>query len=258
MKKPLSLFSITLLLLFIALPSWSRTLELSTQDGVTLHANMSGRGGNAVLLIHGRDKSGVVWKLFAEKLVAKGMRVLTIDLRGHGGSGKAPQSGDAAYPMMIEDVRSGLKTLQRYELKSLSIVGADVGANLALQAAAENDSVSNLVLLSPGFNIKGIKATQYLEGYGERPLFLAAGTNDDYSAKTVKYMRTKAKGQSKLTVPNGGETGAQLLEEHPDLEDSVLQWLSGNYGNEVLEETNRTISIDAVDKMESTGKSFGE
>ena len=258
MKKPLSLFSITLLLLSIALPSWGRTLELSTQDGVTLHANMSGRGANAVLLIHGRDKSSVVWKLFAEKLAAKGMRVLTIDLRGHGGSGKAPQSGDAAYPMMIEDVRSGLKTLQRYELKSLSIVGADVGANLALQAAAENDAVSNLVLLSPGFNIKGIKATQYLEGYGNRPLFLAAGTGDDYSAKTVKYMKTKAKGQSKLTVPNGGETGAQLLEEHPDLEDSVLQWLSGNYGNEVLEETNRTISIDAVDKMESTGKSFGE
>lgn len=258
MKKPLSLLSLTVLLLSLASPSWGRTLELSTEDGVTIHANMTGRGTGAVLLIHGREKSSVVWKLFAEKLAAKGIRVLTIDLRGHGSSGKAPQPGDEAYPAMIEDVRIGLKTLQRYQLKNLSIVGADVGANLALQAAAENTAVSNVVLLSPGFNIKGIKATQHLEGYGKRPLLLAAGDADGYSAKTVKYLKSKAVGQSKLIVPTGSESGAQLLDKHPDLEDSVLQWLEGNFGNEVLEETNRTISIDGVDKMESTGKSFGE
>ena len=258
MKKPLSLLSFTILLLSLASPSWGRTLELTTEDGVQIHASMTGRGTDAVLLIHGRKKSSVVWKLFAEKLAAKGIRVLSIDLRGHGASGKAPQSGDEAYPAMIEDVRIGLKTLQRYQLKSISIVGGDLGANLALQAAAENSDVSNLVLLSPGFNIKGIKATQYLQGYGQRPLLLAAGNGDEYSTKTVKYLQTKAGGQNKLIIPSGAESGAQLLEKHPDLEDGVLQWLDGNYGNEVLEDANRTISIDAVDKMESTGKSFGE
>jgi hypothetical protein len=42
------------------------------------------------------------------------------------------------------------------------------------------------------------------------------------------------------------------------LEDAVLQWLDGNYGNAQLEQPDKAILTGAVDKMESVGKSFGE
>jgi alpha-beta hydrolase superfamily lysophospholipase len=246
------------LTLLFSQPTWGRTLELSTNDGVKIHASMSGRGSQGVLLIHGRDRSSVVWKLFAEKLIAKGVRVLTIDLRGHGDSAKAPQTGDDAFPSMIHDVQAGLKALQQYELKDVSIVGADIGANLALQVAAENPSITNLVLLSPGFNIKGLKASGPFALYGERPIFLAASNGDDYSKKTVTYLKSKATGQSKMSLTKGSATGAQLLEENPDLEDSVLQWLQGNFETDAAANTKVDISIKGVDKMKSTGTSFGE
>ena len=235
-----------------------RSLDLSTEDGVRIHANMEGRGNRGVLLVHGRDRSSVVWKLFVEKLVAKGIRVLTIDLRGHGESDRPAKSDDEMYPPMLKDVQAGLKALNRYELKSISIVGADLGANLALQVAAQDASVDNLILLSPGFNIKGHKATSPLGQYGARPVLLAAANGDDYSKKTVTYLKSKAQGKSKLHLAEGNANGARLLEENPNLEDSVIQWLEGKFDEGGANTTEQVITTGGVEKMESTGKSFGE
>ena len=157
--------------------AWSRPLDITTEDNVRIHAEISGKGTHGVLLIHDRDRSSVAWKLFAEKLAAKGFRVLAIDLRGHGKSAKAP--GEQDYTTMVHDVEAGLKTLRRYQLKGISLVGADLGANLALQVAANDPKITNIVLLSPGFNIKGIKATSNLTTYGERPILLAAAQGDE-------------------------------------------------------------------------------
>jgi len=219
---------------------------------------MSGKGSRGVLLIHGRDRSSVVWKLFAEKLAARGLRVLAIDLRGHGQSQQPDATGDEIYSAMLHDVKAGLKALNRYSLKSITIVGADIGANLALNVAADAASVHNLVLLSPGFNIKGLKATTPLSTYGERPVLLAAANGDDYAKKTASYLKTKAQGKSQLILAEGEANGARLLDENPGLEDTIFQWLDGNYGNELLENTEKTITTGSIDKMESTGTSFGQ
>ena len=140
----------------------------------------------------------------------------------------------------------------------MSIVGADLGANLALRVAADNPKVSNLILLSPGFNIKGHKTTTPLGKYGERPVLLAAANGDDYSKKTVTYLKSKAQGKSKLHLANGDANGARLLEDNPSLEDSVLQWLDGKFDEVGAEGSEQVISTGNVEKMESTGKSFGE
>src|SRR4029453_581661 len=55
-------------------------------DGVTLHARDWGGGGQAVVLLHGLASNARIWDGVAPRLVGAGLRVVAVDLRGHGDS----------------------------------------------------------------------------------------------------------------------------------------------------------------------------
>ena len=236
----------------------AKPMQLTTSDGQQLQGNMTGRGTHGVLLIHGRNSSGAAWKLFAEKLVAKGYRVLALDLRGHGESSTATANDDSVFPLMVHDLQAGLKALKTYKVKSISIVGADIGANLALHAAAEESVVTNVALLSPGINIKGILASAPISKMGERPVLLAASEQDNYAKRSVTFLSSKAPGIKQLILSEGDANGIRMMDEDPGLEDSVLNWVAGNYGAAASSEQDQSIRTGDVQEMKSTGKSFGE
>ena len=73
----------------------SKTFKVQTPDGVMISVQEWGnRGGLEILMIHGFSQSHLSWSRQFESELAKSFRIITYDIRGHGGSEKPL---DAAY-----------------------------------------------------------------------------------------------------------------------------------------------------------------
>ncbi|MEK7477743.1 MAG: alpha/beta fold hydrolase [Patescibacteria group bacterium] len=121
-----------------------------TADGVTIVGNYyNSTSTKAVLLLHqnGMDKSS--WGDFPLVLQARGFAVLAIDLRGYGESTQISASSSTAtgspgtldyrnftnkdyFPAMMGDITAARKFLQSKGKTEQDIVGASIGANLAI------------------------------------------------------------------------------------------------------------------------------
>lgn len=249
----------TLLLTCAPLAAWAGTVELTTSDGVTLHAEHAGKGEVGVVLVHGQKRSGTDWKLFAEHLSQKGFSVLTLDLRGHGASKAAGMVPDEEWTKLTADVAAGVAHLRAKGAEKVAIVGAQWGANIGLAAAAADAQVETVVLLSPSMSLEGAKASEALATYGERPVLLAVAESDKMGSRTVKYLAKKATGPKKTLYTPGEVKGAEIVEQFPEVEDVVIAWLGGAYGGDFGDVTS-DVDVDAgeTSEFEATGKRFGE
>lgn len=101
-------------------------------SGVELAADAFGPAdGPLVLFLHGGGQTRHSWKRTGLRLAAAGMRVLTLDARGHGDSEWAPD-GDYGRDRMVEDVHAVLRALGRPAV----LVGASMGGITGLLATA--------------------------------------------------------------------------------------------------------------------------
>ena len=79
--------------------------------GVRLEAEALGDENDpTILLVHGAGQTRSEWSTVAEALVQAGRRVVSLDLRGHGGS-EWPESGRYDLEAHIEDLRAVLAQL---------------------------------------------------------------------------------------------------------------------------------------------------
>lgn len=115
-------------------------------DGVSIAYEVEGEG-EPILLIHGFASNGRVnWAAtgWVEFLVKCGRRVITIDNRGHGESGKLYDSAAYAAPLMAEDSR---RLLDHLGIGTADVMGYSMGARLtALLAIAHPSRVRRAVL----------------------------------------------------------------------------------------------------------------
>lgn len=100
--------------------------------------------GRPVLLLHGGASDATTWSFFTKALVARGMRVIAPDLRGHGGTARA-----GAYPLSsFADDALGL--LDALGLEKVALVGHSLGAHAAaLAAQRQPHRFTDLVLEDP-------------------------------------------------------------------------------------------------------------
>ena len=76
--------------------------------GVRLEAEAIGDENDpTILLVHGAGQTRAEWQTVADALVQAGRRVVSLDLRGHGGS-EWPESGRYDLEAHIEDLRAVL------------------------------------------------------------------------------------------------------------------------------------------------------
>src|SRR5205823_7142072 len=119
-------------------------------DLVELHASFDMPLGvpapvPAVLLLHGYGENRTVWKDFSKQLLDRGWAVMTLDLRGHGDSRMknklaiqaAPEwrTNPREFPQDLDPALDWLKSRTRVDGRKIVVIGADVGANLALIAS---------------------------------------------------------------------------------------------------------------------------
>jgi len=179
-----------------------------------------------VLLLHMLGGSKADWDAFARDLQRQGMAVLALDLRGHGESAK-PED----WPKAPGDVRAAWDALiarREVDPKASAIVGASIGANLALIVGANNPDVVTVVALSPGEDYHGLQPSALLPNFGQRPVLLAASKDDSYSYTSAQKMTTLAPQGEAYYLANAGH-GTRMFGD-PNLKLALLDWLRKHLG----------------------------
>lgn len=192
----------------------------------------------AVLLLHQVGGSKSDWGALPAELHAHGFSVLALDFRGHGES--VAQAGrrlnpddfaDKDWRALSGDVLGAVEWLARQpsvDSGHLCLVGASIGANLALTEGAVDKRVRTVVLLSPGLDYKGIKTERAMEKWGTRPVLLLASESDTYSASSVNRLASLATGRRASKVFKGSAHGTAMLGVEPTLKVQIFGWLQQN------------------------------
>ncbi|MBA2963384.1 MULTISPECIES: alpha/beta fold hydrolase [Ramlibacter] len=116
------------------------------RDGIALHVRVGG-AGTPLLLLHGHPQSMAMWHRVAPEL-AQRHRVVLMDLRGYGDSGRPPAGeGSAAYSKR-EMARDGLHVMRALGYERFQVLAHDRGARVAHRLAADApEAVERLLLL---------------------------------------------------------------------------------------------------------------
>ncbi|AMG74410.1 alpha/beta fold hydrolase [Sphingopyxis granuli] len=121
------------------------TVQYRGFAGVRLEADIIGSENDpAVLLLHGAGQTRAVWARLADALEQAGRRVISLDLRGHGGS-EWPADGRYDFDAMVEDLRAVLAQLGTRPV----VVASTFGGWIASAALARDAALlaSGLVLV---------------------------------------------------------------------------------------------------------------
>ncbi len=274
-------------------------ISLTTKDGVglkvTYYASSLGKQATPVILLADRKDSRSVYDNLAKRLQSPGkddnhksFAVLAVDLRGHGDSTK--QSLPNGQTRQIDASKLGRKevaaivqfdmaAIRRFLVKKndagnlnlnrLSIVGAGLGASVAVNWAAidwsfpplavgkQGQDVKALVLVSPKWTYQGLQLNQALRQPGvqqEIAFLIMYGKRDRRlvtDAKRIKKQleryhpepeNPEPEKPNSLTflTPDVGLQGTQFLTEAGrDAEDQIIQFLSFHVTDKDLEWTSR-------------------
>jgi alpha-beta hydrolase superfamily lysophospholipase len=163
------------------------------------------------------------WDELVPLLTSNGYAVVAIDMRGHGRTG-----GEINWEKAEDDILRVWSYMTGHEdidPSHSALIGASIGANMALVAAANQPEVNTVVLLSPGLNYFGVTTSDALEAYGQRPILIAASSEDTNSADSSQELVKVALGESKLLMYDGAGHGTAMLQKEPGLAKIILGWL---------------------------------
>lgn len=258
-------------LLFFALTLWPTSalaadVSLKTQDGTKIYASYNAvrSATKGVVLVHMSGRSSKDWRFLAEKLNQAGLATIAMDLRGHGANvpegATPPVLTDADYMAMTQDVAAAVAYLRTQGIKEVGLVGASLGASLALKVASQDAAITNLVLLSPLMNQKGIDAAAALSEYGARPVLIVVSKEDSAAAKAGLVLDSQAKGYHQLEVYDGAGNGTKMLNKAPGLEPLLVSWLLGTarLADDAPTGAGAAVSTGDTSAVQTTGKKLGE
>ena len=107
---------------------------------------------------------------------------------------------------------------------SVGIVGASIGANLAVLDAADDPGVLSIALLSPGIDYKGLRTEAAMKKFGARPALLAGSTRDPYVARSIRHLTTIGPGLREVRLTDSIAHGTVLLSRDPELIPALVDW----------------------------------
>lgn len=202
-------------------------IAFNTKDGVTIVGTWNApRDAEAsVLLLHMWPSDRSSWTSFQERLALAHLASFAIDLRGHGESGG--EAGDDARSMK-EDVEAALAWLAEKPISPRVIVGASIGANLAIRALADHAEIASAVLLSPGIEYHRVTTLDVASRISpQQAVYIAASAGDDQvSADASQAIHdVVSTGQKTLRLLQNADHGTRMFERDPGLPDEIVQWI---------------------------------
>lgn len=184
-----------------------KTVSFPTEDGGVIYADVYGEGDRGIVLAHGGQFNKESWEKQARTLMSAGFVVLALDFRGYGKSRGPGQSKPLSAPLYL-DVLAAVHYLKKTGAKSVSVIGASMGAGAAGDAsvASRQGEIDRLVFLgeAPYGAVEKLKAPS---------VFIVA--RDDSSADGPRLPRIlaqyeKAPDPKKLIILDGS-SHAQFL-----------------------------------------------
>ena len=231
LRRPVLLFAGLLLFTLARDATAAQRVSIRTDDGVTLAATWyepASRPGPAVILVHMLHRSRREWEAIAQRLASEGIGALAFDLRGHGEStaGPPPAAGQSEYAAMVQDVRAARRYLaQRSDVQQsrVGVLGASLGANLAALAAAADETIASLALLSPSMDYRGLRIDAAARKV-KRPMLLVAADDDPYATRSARELQKEGAGPREILILNQAGHGTVMLSRDPGLAGALVDW----------------------------------
>lgn len=205
-----------------------RPVTFAAEDGTPLSATLyeaAGRPAPAVVLVPMLHRTQADWEGLASRLSADGITALAMDLRGHGRSGGTASDLGA----MTGDVRAAVLWLTAWpSVRSggIGLVGASLGANLALLAGAELPAVALVAVLSPSLEYRGVRVgAEVMTRLGARPVWMAASTEDPLALRTLKALAEVGAGRREQYLSTAVAHGTNLLAADESVGTALVDWL---------------------------------
>ena|SRR5687768_16593503 len=215
-------------------------ISFTTEDGVTIVGDHrpGPKDAPAALLLHMMPAAKESWDALVVALAGRGFMTLAIDLRGHGQSVVGPAGvkldhksfTDAEQQAKMFDVDAAMRWLaeQGVPASRTALVGASIGANLAMVYAAAHPEVPAVVALSPGLDYRGVRTEDAAMALPRgQKLLLAASDEDEYSFASLDAL-AKAAPNAELQKLTGAGHGTTMLEKQPGFLDYVTEWIVRN------------------------------
>ena len=137
--------------------------KVRSADGVPIRFDVVGKGEPTVVLVHGWALDRHVWDGQAPQL-AKRQRVVTLDLAGHGESGK--ERSDWTMAAFGQDVKA---VVDAVGAKGVVLVGHSMGGPVVLEAARRMpDRVKGIVFVDTLLNVEERTPANEVEAFAAR------------------------------------------------------------------------------------------
>lgn len=215
----------------------SERIILQTSDGIEVIGlyRDSGQKKFAVLL-HMMPATKESWNSFAEKLLKTGYASLAIDERGHG---ESTMNGKLNYKNFSDeeqqakrlDVEAAIAFAKEkgFTENQIVVIGASIGANLAIQTLVEHKNISTAVALSPGLDYHGVLTEPAIGNLGaNQKVILVASDDDSESFESVKVLHKQKPEQTILIECFGIGHGTQMIETDKSLVDEIIAFIPQN------------------------------
>ncbi|TAK04697.1 alpha/beta fold hydrolase [Patescibacteria group bacterium] len=216
------------------------TVTFVTDDGVRIVGTVreAGDGKRWALLLHMMPATKESYAPLMEALAVRGVSSLAIDFRGHGKStettdGRTLDYTTFAHPehqAKIKDVEAAVAFLEKthgVRTVDLVLVGASIGANLALQYAAAHADVPGAVLLSPGLNYRDVATMPLIQSLTrDRHVFLASSADDEISGPSVEKLMERSLAKTDVKQFADAGHGTRMFETYPAFLEQVADWVT--------------------------------
>ncbi|MBS3060725.1 MAG: alpha/beta fold hydrolase [DPANN group archaeon] len=208
-----------------------QVVNFVTTDGVAIFGTLYSNSdtNRSVVLVHMLSSDRKAYEDFARQLQQQGFNALSIDMRGHGQSTMQIRSwqimGPPDFQNSVRDIEAAVQYLENQGMQPDALVGASIGANLALIYGAISQGTKKIVLLSPGIDYRGVNIGPVAPEY-KSAAFLIAAFDDEYSASTVQTIDNAMKNQdNKIRIFESGGHGTNLLTTQPGVKQEIIDWL---------------------------------
>jgi pimeloyl-ACP methyl ester carboxylesterase len=210
----------------VAAPCDGEDVEVTTltaSDRVRIAAYTSGAGDTALILVHQVNQDHCGWAPMANKLSAK-YRVMSIDLRGYGRSGKGTAKNAVNYSL---DIAAAVSTLREEGAERVFVIGASMGASAAIVAGSVIvPPVDGVVAVSASGNFKGQNALAAAPRLVVPVRFVAAEDDGPAAATATRLdaLSSKSPDHDTLIFATGGH-GWRLLAPDTPAEKAVIKFI---------------------------------
>jgi pimeloyl-ACP methyl ester carboxylesterase len=194
------------------------------------------RAAPLAVLLHGYAGDRKGWPDLLVPLHEAGFAILALDLRGHGDSSttESHQAVEKREPELFKRMQNDVLGAYQWLVEQpktdrarFVLVGADVGASIALQYAAKDRSVDAVVCLSPGLNYLGLDSSGDIRQITGRPILLLA-TEDERDAPYT--LEQKTTGVSVRVFHAKPAHGTELLQRVPDVARDIASFVRSAAG----------------------------